>query len=127
MTTRMPGAVWMDRDVVVDRGIISSRQPADLPVFVRALIGTISDCGVEAAIAEPNPAHRAANCRWGYSTLFLEAPLWWEAERCPWAWPRGMAPHLLETTEVCHSCVHWSPRPARAPGGRAAALTASGA
>lgn len=27
------GAAWVDREVVVDRGIVSSRRPADLPAF----------------------------------------------------------------------------------------------
>lgn len=32
------GATWVDRDVVVDRGIVSSRRPADLPAFVSRMI-----------------------------------------------------------------------------------------
>jgi protease I len=32
------GAEWVDQAVVVDRGLITSRKPADLPAFNRALI-----------------------------------------------------------------------------------------
>lgn len=33
------GAVWEDAEVVVDRNLVSSRRPDDLPAFMRALIG----------------------------------------------------------------------------------------
>lgn len=32
------GAIWVDRDVVVDRGLVTSRKPDDLPVFIRKAI-----------------------------------------------------------------------------------------
>jgi protease I len=32
------GAHWIDQEVVVDRGIVSSRRPDDLPAFIRAMI-----------------------------------------------------------------------------------------
>jgi deglycase len=32
------GAHWTDKEVVVDRGLVSSRKPADLPAFNRAMI-----------------------------------------------------------------------------------------
>jgi protease I len=32
------GAEWVDEEVVVDRGIVSSRKPADLPAFTRKMI-----------------------------------------------------------------------------------------
>lgn len=32
------GAYWIDQDVVVDGGIITSRKPADLPVFCKTII-----------------------------------------------------------------------------------------
>lgn len=32
------GAVWVDESVVVDRNMISSRRPQDLPVFMRAVL-----------------------------------------------------------------------------------------
>ena len=32
------GAEWIDAEVVVDRHFVSSRKPADLPAFCRAII-----------------------------------------------------------------------------------------
>lgn len=32
------GARWVDEEVVVDRGLVTSRRPDDLPVFIRATI-----------------------------------------------------------------------------------------
>ncbi|MBI2395645.1 MAG: type 1 glutamine amidotransferase [Deltaproteobacteria bacterium] len=32
------GARWVDQEVVVDRGVVTSRRPQDLPAFVRAYI-----------------------------------------------------------------------------------------
>jgi len=32
------GATWVDEEVVVDRGLITSRTPADLPAFCAAII-----------------------------------------------------------------------------------------
>ncbi|MDX2106598.1 MAG: type 1 glutamine amidotransferase domain-containing protein [Candidatus Melainabacteria bacterium] len=32
------GATWVDEDVVIDRGLITSRTPADLPAFCHAII-----------------------------------------------------------------------------------------
>jgi protease I len=32
------GADWVDRDVVVDQGLVSSRKPADIPVFNKKMI-----------------------------------------------------------------------------------------
>jgi protease I len=36
------GADWMDREVVVDENIITSRNPGDLPAFCRAIIEEVS-------------------------------------------------------------------------------------
>jgi protease I len=36
------GAEWINEPVVVDRNMISSRSPADLPEFCRAIIKTLS-------------------------------------------------------------------------------------
>jgi protease I len=36
------GAKWLDKPVVVDQGIISSRCPDDLPVFCQAIIEYLS-------------------------------------------------------------------------------------
>jgi protease I len=32
------GAEWVDREVVVDNGLVTSRKPADLPVFNQKMI-----------------------------------------------------------------------------------------
>jgi protease I len=32
------GAVWMDREVVIDDGLVSSRKPDDIPAFNRAML-----------------------------------------------------------------------------------------
>jgi protease I len=32
------GANWLDKEVVVDHGLVSSRKPADLPAFTRKLV-----------------------------------------------------------------------------------------
>lgn len=37
------GAIWIDRDVVVDRGLITSRKPADLPAFIGKAIEEINE------------------------------------------------------------------------------------
>lgn len=39
---RNAGATWVDQEVVVDRGIVSSRRPADLPAFIRTMIDEFS-------------------------------------------------------------------------------------
>ncbi len=39
------GANWVDEEVVVDRGLVSSRKPADLPAFSRTLIAEIANVG----------------------------------------------------------------------------------
>ena len=37
------GAKWVDQEVVVDRGLVSSRKPGDLPAFSRKLIEEIGE------------------------------------------------------------------------------------
>jgi protease I len=32
------GALWVDREVCVDRGLVSSRKPADIPAFNQKMI-----------------------------------------------------------------------------------------
>jgi protease I len=39
------GCLWSDEPVVVDRNLISSRTPADLPAFMRALLSALGDEG----------------------------------------------------------------------------------
>ena len=37
------GAKWVDQEVVIDRGLVSSRKPADIPAFSRKLIEEIGE------------------------------------------------------------------------------------
>jgi protease I len=37
------GATWVDKEVVVDDGIITSRSPADLPVFVAKIVEEVEE------------------------------------------------------------------------------------
>ncbi|MBA3496781.1 MAG: type 1 glutamine amidotransferase [Gemmatimonadales bacterium] len=52
------GMLWEDSPVVVDGNLISSRTPADLPQFMRALIGALASGrpGREAAVAAAGAA-----------------------------------------------------------------------
>ena len=34
----LPGARWVDQEVVVDRNLVTSRKPDDLPAFCRELV-----------------------------------------------------------------------------------------
>jgi protease I len=36
------GATWLDREVVQDGNLISSRRPGDLPAFCRAIIAALA-------------------------------------------------------------------------------------
>ncbi|MBK9167193.1 MAG: type 1 glutamine amidotransferase [Bryobacterales bacterium] len=36
------GAVWEDSEVVVDRNLVTSRKPEDLPAFMKAVIGVLA-------------------------------------------------------------------------------------
>src|SRR6185503_4581161 len=40
---RNAGAMWVDKDVVVDKGLVSSRKPADLPAFNKKMIETFAE------------------------------------------------------------------------------------
>ena len=41
------GAIWEDADVVVDGNFVSSRRPADLPAFCRAMIKVLANSTLE--------------------------------------------------------------------------------
>lgn len=52
------GATWVDREVVVDRGIVSSRRPADLPAFIGKMIEEFAEGGHGGAgTRRPSHAH----------------------------------------------------------------------
>jgi protease I len=40
---RNAGADWVDKDVVVDKGLVSSRKPADIPSFNKKMIETFAE------------------------------------------------------------------------------------
>jgi protease I len=48
------GARWVDREVVVDNGLVSSRKPDDLPAFTRKMADVFSER------AHPRPARQKA-------------------------------------------------------------------
>jgi protease I len=48
---RNAGARWVDEEVVVDNGLVSSRKPDDLPAFNRKMIEEFSEGRHEAADA----------------------------------------------------------------------------
>jgi protease I len=45
------GAHWVDKEVVVDGNLITSRKPDDIPAFMRAIIGAVSGAGSQSAAA----------------------------------------------------------------------------
>jgi len=49
---RNAGAEWVDEEVVVDRGLVSSRNPNDLPAFNRKMIEEFAEGRHEQAAAE---------------------------------------------------------------------------
>lgn len=53
----------------------------------------------------------AASCRWATPTLFLPAPFWFDAERCPWTCMRDATLRVLSTTDPCATCPRWELRP----------------
>jgi len=52
------GANWVDQEVVVDNGIVTSRKPGDLPMFNRKMIAEFQ---VRTYIREPVSAHGPPN------------------------------------------------------------------
>jgi protease I len=56
------GARWVDREVVVDHGLVSSRKPDDLPAFTRQMVDAFSQ-------ARHRPKHRQPGRPSGTRTL----------------------------------------------------------
>ncbi len=62
---RNAGAEWVDQEVVVDRNLVSSRKPDDIPAFNRAMIELFSgthaeERGREREVREEKPVSRRA-------------------------------------------------------------------
>ncbi|MGA2113906.1 MAG: type 1 glutamine amidotransferase domain-containing protein [Bryobacteraceae bacterium] len=49
---RNAGGAWQDSEVVVDRGLVTSRKPADIPAFNRTLIEVLAEKGHKQADSE---------------------------------------------------------------------------
>lgn len=56
---RNAGANWVDREVVVDRGIVSSRSPSDLPAFNKKMVEEFAE-GKHGGPGSRRPAHAHA-------------------------------------------------------------------
>ena len=50
------GATWVDEPVVVDRNIISSRVPKDLPVFAKAMVDWLANASAGRDVTRRAPA-----------------------------------------------------------------------
>jgi len=51
---RNAGATWVDREVVVDQGLVTSREPADIPAFIGKMIEEFAEgrhAGQRASVA----------------------------------------------------------------------------
>jgi protease I len=56
---RNAGGNWVDEEVVVDEGIVTSRKPDDIPAFSRKLIEEIGEGTHKRAGAAQQPSQRA--------------------------------------------------------------------
>lgn len=54
------GAKWVDQEVVTDKGLVSSRKPADIPAFTRKLIEEIEEGSHAGRTQRPGAEQRAA-------------------------------------------------------------------
>ena len=48
---RNAGANWVDREVVVDKGLVSSRKPADIPAFNRKMVDAFAGAVVSTTLS----------------------------------------------------------------------------
>lgn len=51
------GVLWVDKEVVVDNGLVTSRSPKDLPAFNKKMIEEIKEGQHAVASYTPGPAH----------------------------------------------------------------------
>jgi protease I len=54
------GAHWVDREVVRDGNLITSRQPDDLPAFMREVVGALKERGAAASDRQPALMRKAS-------------------------------------------------------------------
>jgi hypothetical protein len=52
----------------------------------------------------------AANCHWATQTLWLRAPMSFDAWSMPWTCVRDPDARLLESTDECRACARWQLR-----------------
>jgi protease I len=77
------GMLWEDSPVVVDGNLISSRTPADLPQFMKALIAALGKSGVRSRESGANEKNSSSRAKRGtYSG----------GSRPPWVRPRLPTP-----------------------------------
>jgi len=51
------GAIWTDREVIVDNGLVTSRSPKDLEAFNKKMIEEIKEGKHSPATRTPSPAY----------------------------------------------------------------------
>src|SRR5436190_8050441 len=51
------GAIWSDKEVIVDNGLVTSRSPKDLPAFNKKMIEEIKEGKHSPASYTPSPTH----------------------------------------------------------------------
>ena len=51
------GAIWDDKEVIVDNGLVTSRSPRDLPAFNKKMIEEIKEGQHSPAAYTPSPSH----------------------------------------------------------------------
>ena len=56
---RNAGATWVDEEVVVDKGVVTSRNPDDLPKFNAKMIEEIREAGTTTRIVAPPDGYPA--------------------------------------------------------------------
>ena len=56
---RNAGATWVDQDVVVDNGLVTSRKPDDIPAFNEKMIEEFAEGRHDVAAARPAPKQAA--------------------------------------------------------------------
>lgn len=63
----LAGGIYEDREVVVDHNIITSRQPADLPAFMRALLRALASYSESERLTRARAASTSSRSNWSRS------------------------------------------------------------